>query len=180
MRPVQTPCAEVAETTIVRGRPQITTQVSALETAPGATITDSVVVSGLGALSATVNVELWGPFPTREAIRCDGTPLATSTLAVTGDGTYTSAPTTLDQAGYYSYRESIAATTAYAGATTACGEVSETTFTRATPAVTTVVSNQVVRPGARISDRIRVTGLGRTPATGRGASCSARTRAARR
>ena len=50
------------------------------------------------------------------------------------------------------------------GPSTACGEVSETTFTRATPAVTTVVSNQVVRPGARIFDRIKVTGLGRTPA----------------
>jgi LPXTG-site transpeptidase (sortase) family protein len=164
VRAVQTPCAEVAETTIVRGRPQITTQVSALETAPGATITDSVAVSGLGALSATVNVELWGPFPTREAIRCDGTPLATSTLTATGEGTYTSAPTTLDQAGYYTYRETIAATAAHAGASTACGEVAETTFTRAVPAVTTLVSSQVARPGGRISDRIRVTGLGRTPA----------------
>ena len=164
VRPVQTPCAETAETTIVRGHPQITTQVSAQETAPGASITDSVAVSGLGALSATVNVELWGPFPTREAIRCEGTPLATSTLTATGDGTYTSAPTTLDRAGYYTYRESIAATDALAAPATACGEVSETTFARATPAVTTVVSNQVVRPGARIFDRIRVTGLGRTPA----------------
>ena len=164
VRPVQTPCAETAETTIVRGHPQITTQVSAQETAPGASITDSVVVRGLGALSALVNVELWGPFPTREAIRCEGTPLATSTLTATGDGTYTSVATVLDRAGYYTYRESIAATDAYAGATTACGEVSETTFARATPAVTTVVSNQVVRPGARIFDRIRVTGLGRTPA----------------
>jgi hypothetical protein len=90
--------------------------------------------------------------------------LATSTRTATGDGTSTSAPTTLDRAGYYTYRESIAATSAYAGATTVCGEVSETTFARATPAVTTVVSNQVVTPGARIFDRIRVTGLGKTPA----------------
>jgi hypothetical protein len=164
VRPVQTPCAETAETTIVRGHPHITTQVSAQETAPGASITDSVVVTGLGALSAPVKVELWGPFPTTEAVRCDGTPLATSTLTATGDGTYTSAPTTLDRAGYYTYRESIDATDAYAGAATECGEVSETTFARATPAVTTVVSNQAVRPGARIFDRIKVTGLGRTPA----------------
>jgi hypothetical protein len=164
VRPVETPCAETAETTIVRGRPQITTQVSAQETAPGASITDSVVVGGLGALSAPVKVELWGPFETTEAIRCDGTPLATSTLTATGDATYTSAPTTLDRAGYYTYRESIDATAAYAGAATPCGEVSETTFARATPAVTTVASSQGVRPGARIFDRIRVTGLGKTPA----------------
>ena len=164
VRPLTTPCAETAETTIVRGRPQIATQVSAQETAPGASITDSVVVGGLGALSATVDVELWGPFATREAIRCEGTPTATSTLLAVGDGTYTSAPTTLDRAGFYTYRESIAATDAYAGATTACGELSETTLARATPAVTTVVSRQAVRPGAKIFDRIKVTGLGRTPA----------------
>jgi hypothetical protein len=164
VRAVQTPCADVPETTIVRGHPQVTTQVSAQVTKAGQAITDSVAVSGLGALSATVDVELWGPFPTREAIRCEGTPLATSALTATGDGTYTSAPTTLDRAGYYSYRESIAGTAAYTGAATACGEVAETTVAQAAPAVSTVVSSQVVRPGGRISDRIRVTGLGRTPA----------------
>ena len=92
---VETACAEVAETTVVRGQPAITTQISAQETAPGAQITDTVVVSGLGKLSATVNVELWGPFATRDAIRCEGTPFWTGTLPVTGDGTYTTAPVTL-------------------------------------------------------------------------------------
>ena len=84
---------------------------------------------------------------------------------MTGDGTYTTEPTTLTQAGYYTYVESIAATNAYDGAATACGDVAETTFVRAKPAVRTVVSDQVVRPGASISDRISVTGLGQTPAT---------------
>src|SRR6201999_3192582 len=72
---VETACAEVPETTIIRGQPKITTQVSAQETAPGAQITDSVVVSGLGALPATVAVELWGPFASRGEIRCEGTPI---------------------------------------------------------------------------------------------------------
>ncbi len=165
VRAVETPCAAEPETTIVRGKPQIRTQVSAQEAAPGAAITDSVVVTGLGALSATVNVALYGPFPTRGEIRCDGTPIATSALPVTGDGTYTSAPTTLTVAGYYTYQESIAATNAFDGTVTPCGDVAETTFVRAKPAVTTVVSDQVVRPGSSISDRIAVTGLGQTPAT---------------
>ena len=47
---VQTACAEAAETTVVRGAPAITTQVSAQTTAPGAQITDTAVVTGLGKL----------------------------------------------------------------------------------------------------------------------------------
>jgi hypothetical protein len=165
VRAADTPCAAEPETTIVRGKPQIKTQVSAQEAAPGAAITDTVVVSGLGALTATVNVALYGPFASRGEIRCDGAPVATSALAVTGDGSYESAPTTLAKAGYYAYQESIAAANAFDGATTACGDVAETTFVRAKPAVTTVVSSAVVRPGSSISDHVAVTGLGQTPAT---------------
>ncbi len=164
VRGVQTPCAAASETTIVGGNPRISTQVSAQESSPGSAITDQVGVSGLGALGGAVSVALYGPFPTREAIRCDVAPLAVSQLAVTGDGSYTSTPTTLTTAGYYTYQESIAATEAYAGVTTPCGDVAETTFARARPTVTTIVSSAVVRPGSAIFDRIRVSGLGRTPA----------------
>ena len=45
---VETACAEVSETTIVRGAAAITTQISAQETTPGASITDTVVVTGPG------------------------------------------------------------------------------------------------------------------------------------
>jgi hypothetical protein len=149
----------------VRGQPAITTQISAQETAPGAQITDSVVVSGLGKLSAMVSVELWGPFATRDAIRCEGTPFWTGTLPVTGDGTYPTAPVTLTAAGYYTYRESIAATEAHEAVITACGEASETTVAKAVPKVTTVASNAVVKPDDEIFDTLTVTGLGATPAT---------------
>ena len=155
----------MAETTIVHGTPAITTQVSAQETTPGAQITDSAIVTGLGKLTATVNVELWGPFPTRAAIVCDGTPFWTGTFPAAGDGTYTTAPVTLTKAGYYTYRESIAATDAFDAVQTACGEVAETTIARSAPKVTTVVSNAVVRADAQIFDRLTVTGLGQTPAT---------------
>jgi hypothetical protein len=161
----ETACAEAAETTVVRGQPAITTQISAQETAPGAQITDSVVVSGLGKLAATVNVELWGPFPTRAAIRCEGTPFWTGALPVAGDGTYTTAPVTLAQAGYYTYRESIAATEAHESVVTACGEASETTIAKAAPKVSTVASDAVVKPGDEIFDTLTVSGLGTTPAT---------------
>ena len=103
--------------------------------------------------------------PTREAIRCEGTPFWTGTLPVTGDGTYTTPPVTLAAAGYYTYRESIAATEAHEAVITACGEVSETTVAKAAPKVTTVASNAVVKPDDEIFDRLTVSGLGATPAT---------------
>jgi LPXTG-site transpeptidase (sortase) family protein len=122
-------------------------------------------VSGLGKLAATVNVELWGPYPSREAMTCEGTPFWTGTFPATGDGTYTTAPATLAQAGYYTYRESIAAAEGYDAVVTPCGEVSETTLAKATPKVSTVVSDAVVKPDAEIFDRLTVSGLGKTPAT---------------
>ena len=149
---------------MIRGAPAIRTQVSAQQAAPGAQITDTAVVTGLGKLAATVNVELWGPFPTRDAIRCEGTPVWTGTFAANGDGSYTTAPVTLPAAGYYTYREGIAATPAFSAVTTACGEAAETTFAKAAPAVTTIVSSTAVKPGRQLFDRIKVTGLGKTPA----------------
>ena len=162
---VQTACAEAAETTIVRAAPAITTQVSAQETAPGASITDAVIVNGLGKLGATVNVALWGPYPAREAMTCQGTPLWTGTFPATGDGTYTTAPVALPKAGYYTYQESIAGTEGYDAVTTPCGEVAETTLAKAAPKVTTVVSDAVVKPDGRLADTLTVSGLGQTPAT---------------
>ena len=180
VRPVVTACGDAVETTVVTGTPTLATQVSAQEAQPGATITDSVLVGGLGVLTATVQVELWGPYATREAMTCTGTPYATGTFTANGDGTYTTAPVVLDAAGYYTYRESIVATAAYPAVTTACGEATETTLVSATPSVTTVVSDEVVRPGSRISDthpRARARQDAR-PASG--SSCSARSRRATR
>jgi Sortase domain/Bacterial Ig-like domain (group 1) len=165
VRAAETRCGEVPETTVVTGSPRITTAVSDQETRPGASITDRVVVTGLGRLTATVQVRLWGPFPTRGAIRCSGTPHSTATFTAEGDGTYTTAPVAIERAGYYTYQESIAETPAYPAFTTPCGEASETTFARSAPSVTTLVSSQVVLPGTPIFDRIRVRGLGRTEAT---------------
>jgi hypothetical protein len=156
------PCGEVSETPVVAGTPAITTQVSAQQTRPGSSVTDSVRVTGLGVLRATVEVALYGPFPAREAIACTGTPAATQTITVDGDGTYTTPPLRIGRAGYYTYVERIAGTEAFDATATACGEASETTFAQAAPAVVTTVSDAVVRPGARIWDRLRVTGLGDT------------------
>lgn len=159
----ETGCAEGPETTIVRGHPQIHTQVSAAQTAPGKQLTDTAVVSGLGVLSAPVQVELWGPYASPDQITCTGTPAATQTLTANGDGSYVTEPVTIKQAGYYTYREAIVETPAVAGVQTDCGEAAETSFAKATPVVTTAVSDAVVRPGSMLSDKVTVSGIGATP-----------------
>ena len=165
VRPTQTQCGDVAETSVAVGAPAVRTQISDQATAPGAQITDTAVVTGLGVLQATVNVELWGPYPSREAMTCTGTPFWTGSFVANGDGTYTTPPVTLDRAGYYTYRESIPATEAYDAAQTGCGEAPETTITTATPVITSRASAEVVREGTRVFDSLRLGGVGKTPVT---------------
>jgi len=157
---VETPCGEVAETTAVVATPSLATRVSAQSTAPGSAITDSVVVSGIGALRLTITAELFGPFGTRAGVRCDTAPVWRGTVEANGDGTYETAPFPVERAGFYTYRESIAAGPATEAVTTECGEEAETTLVRARPEVTTVASAEVVVPGASLHDRVRVQGLG--------------------
>jgi hypothetical protein len=164
VRAVKTPCADVAETTIVPGQPAVKTQVSAQQTKPGGTITDKVVVTGIGKLALPVQVALYGPFPTRGVITCSGTPYWHGSFVARGDGTYTTAAVRIEKAGYYTYRETIAASEASPGTATTCADTAETTFAHAQPAVTTITSNEVVRPGAAIFDRVLVRGLGKTAA----------------
>ena len=78
--------------------------------APGAQITDTVIVTALGVLTATVNVELWGPFQTREAM----TVHRHAVLDRHAHGErrrqlHDGAASRSTSAGYYTYRESIAA-----------------------------------------------------------------------
>ena len=164
VRAAKTSCAEVAETVVVTGAPALKTQVSAQQTRPGATISDRVVVSGVGALALPVQVELFGPFPTHGAITCSGTPYWRGSFVAKGDGTYTTARVRVDRAGYYTYRESIEANVAWAAATSVCAEAAETTLVHVRPGVSTIASADVVFPGGSVSDRIRVSGLGKTAA----------------
>jgi hypothetical protein len=164
VRGAETACGQTAETTVATGAPQVKTTISAQQTHPGASISDEVVVTGIGVLGVPVQVKLWGPFATRGGIGCSGTPFWTGSFTAHGDGTYHTEPVKVDRAGYYTYQEAIAEGAATSAFTAPCADVSETTFARAAPTVTTLASAQVVLPGGVIFDRIRVTGLGRTAA----------------
>lgn len=164
VKAVTTQCADVAETATVVGQPTVTTQISAQETRPGARITDSVVISGLGAVAADVQVQLWGPYDSKAAISCSGTPYSTETFTATGDGTYRTQPVTLTKAGYYTYRESLAGSQLNDPAATNCAEDAETTIAIPRPTVYTRTQDAIL-PGGKLSDRVVVGGLGQTPAT---------------
>ena len=163
--PVDTPCADVAETAVVRGNPTVSTQISSTATSPGSSVNDRITIGGLGSLAATVQVELWGPYDSVAAMSCSGTPVSTTTFTANGDGVHDSESVTVDQAGYYTYRVSIGGTEGSPAVTSRCGEPSETTFSKPDRAVTTMASDEAVRPGATIRDTVKVTGLGKTPAT---------------
>ena len=149
----------------VRAQPQLSTQISAQSGHPGRPVTDTVNVTGLGGRGATIQAALYGPYPARDPITCADTPVWTGTVEATGDGDYVTAPVTLTQPGYYTYRESIAESDARRGVETACAEVAETTIVRGQPAITTQISAQETAPGAQISDSVVVTGLGKLSAT---------------
>jgi len=160
----QSPCGEDTETTFVKPSPKVTTRASAAVTRPGSEILDNVVVTGSGALTLTIELDLFGPFSARSEIGCDGTPLWTGTVTARGDGTYQSGRVTVDRAGYYVFRESIPETPDSAGFTGKCGLVSETVLASSHPTLATQVADDVVRPGDALSDRILVSGLGQTEA----------------
>lgn len=151
-----TPCTDPKERLRVVVKPIVYTAVSDQTAVPGAQIYDTINVGGLGGEKATVRAALYGPFPSATAINCSGKPLRTWSISVQADGEYRTPPTTLTLAGYYTYHESIDTGEFVLGAQTRCGETTETTVVGG---VHTLVSAEVVFPGASISDRVQVLGL---------------------
>jgi sortase family protein len=164
VRATETPCLDAAETTVVVAQPKASTQVSDAKVGSGAQLTDTVTVSGAGSVELTVNVALYGPFATSGGISCSGQPVWTGTIAASGNGTYTTAPATVEKVGYYTYRESIARTEQTDAFVGECGASSETSLVTAAPRVVTTVSDDVVSPGDAIHDEISVSGLGSSEA----------------
>src|SRR4029077_17065423 len=80
------PCADVSETTFARAAPTVTTLVSAQAVLPGGVIFDRIRVPGPGRTAAAIDVQLYGPFASRSAITCTGSPFWRGRVFATGDG----------------------------------------------------------------------------------------------
>ena len=83
---------------------------------------------------------LYGPYATPAAMTCTGPPFWTGSFAAPADGTYVTDPVTLTVPGYYTYRESIAASEFVRAADTPCAAARETTVVRGSPQIRTQVS----------------------------------------
>jgi hypothetical protein len=134
----------------------LTTIVSSQIVRPGATIFDRIRVRGLGKRHGMIDVELFGPFATRAAIRCSGTPFRAARTPGR-DGVIRSPAFRVARAGFYAFRERLL------GRTTKCPLVPETSF--AAPAIITGRGDHprfvaVRNAGGSTPTRVRVGSLG--------------------
>ncbi|HZT16938.1 MAG TPA: sortase [Gaiellaceae bacterium] len=157
-----TPCASVPETVFVRVHPSLATVASARLVRPGSTVRDRIRVSGLGTRPATVEAELYGPFSSREDMRCTPATLRWyARIAVPGDSVVQTPPAPVRSAGFYSFRERLVG--APGGVVTSpCGVAVETAL--AAPAIVTgrgdVARAERMRAGGDAPVRLRVPALG--------------------
>jgi uncharacterized protein len=97
---------------------------------PGGQLSDHLRVTGLGRTPAQVDVRLFGPFATRAAIRCTGTPFWSGWVAVQGDGEYRTKPVTIPKAGLYTYQERLVGQPLVTGTAAKCAVEAETALVR--------------------------------------------------
>jgi hypothetical protein len=114
--------------------PVVSSLVSSQIVRAGGTIFDRVRVVGLAGSRASIEVGLFGPFRSRGAITCTGSPYWRRRMNATAAEIRTP-PVHVTRAGFYTYRQRLVGPAAIAGAQTPCGVVSETTLS--TPQITT-------------------------------------------
>jgi hypothetical protein len=115
-------------------RPAVTSLVSRQIVRAGGTIFDRVRIAGLAGSTASIEVELFGPFRSRAAITCTGSPYWRGRMSATV-GEIRTPPVRVTRAGFYTYRQRLVGPASVAGAQTPCGVVSETTLS--TPEIST-------------------------------------------
>src|SRR5438309_570707 len=143
-----TSCNDANESVIVtKASPAITTTASA-SVAAGGSISDTAhLVSGTNP-TGTITFNLYGP----DNATCGGTAIFSSTVPVSGNGDYTSASYTANQAGTYRWVASYSGDSNNNSAATACNDANESVVvTKKTPTLTTTASASVLA-GGQISD----------------------------
>lgn len=161
----QTPDAIPAETAVVGAfTPEVKTQISSQDSTVGQPIRDRIDVSGLvEGRKVDIAWQLHGPYPTMPTLteKCEGAPVASGTLTTDKNGSISTPDYVIPEgkAGYYTYVEQTTGTDDYKPAATKCGEVTETTLTKAQPRYRTKVSHQKIELGQSIRDAIMIEGL---------------------
>jgi hypothetical protein len=143
-------------------RPTITSRVSRQIVRPGGTIFDRVHIAGLAKTTASAEVELFGPFASRAAIACTGSPYWRRRMRATSPE-FKTPRVQVTRAGFYTFRQRLLGPASMAGRWTPCGVVSETTLS--TPYISTGRGDSPAKasapaPGPHIPVRLQVSALG--------------------
>ena len=141
----------------VRATPTLGAAISTEIARGGARIFDRVRVSGLGRSTARVDLELFGPFATRSAVRCAGRPRWAGSLIAKGDHELRSTPVRLASPGFYAYRAHLVGSSHVAAFTTECRLRAQTALVA--PRILTggaAVATEVTARDARRSRPVRV------------------------
>jgi hypothetical protein len=137
--------------------PTLATQASAA-TRPGGTISDTGILSGGEGLGGSIEFQLFGP----GAPSCEGAPLQTFTVPVTGDGEYNSGDFTASEVGTYNWTANYTDVSADPPSLGSCGDAEESVEVgKALPTISGTASPGVVIGGS-IFDQATVAG-GITP-----------------
>jgi len=142
-------------------RPFATSLVSSQIVRAGSTIFDRIRVAGLAGKTASIEVELFGPFPSRSAIACTGTPYWRRRMNATAE--FRTPPVQVVRAGFYTYRQRLVGPALVAGSQTPCGVASETVLS--TPEISTgrgdsTANARSTARGGRVPVWLRVPRLG--------------------
>jgi hypothetical protein len=153
--PVATACGDPAESVVVsRAIAAIVTRASA-PVAVGGVVSDTATLSGGFGPSGTVTFALFGP----GAATCTGAPVFTSTVPVSGDGSYVSAPFTPAAVGTYSFTASYSGDVTNAPVATACGDPAESVLvSRSSTVVVVTKASGAVAVGGQVSDTATLSG----------------------
>ncbi len=140
---VITPCGDANETvTVALGAPTLTTRVTAATVVLGAnTIADRATITGLAGASpgGTITFDMFGPGNPSCAFNDGGSADFTSTVTVTGNGTYRSGRFTPPSDGTYRWVATYSGDAGNLATSTACGDPGETTVV--TPQFSTAASS---------------------------------------
>lgn len=147
----------------VRATPTVGTVLSSEIARGGTQIFDRIRVGGLGRTTARIHVELFGPFASRSAIRCQGRPHWTRFVSVNGDSEIRSPAVKLSRPGFYTYRERLIGSPLVDEFTTECTLAAQTALIA--PRIVTGGPNAaqyVAAPDARDSrpTRVRLASIG--------------------
>ncbi|MEA2369700.1 MAG: hypothetical protein QOH12_94, partial [Solirubrobacteraceae bacterium] len=151
---VTSACGAANESVTVTSAPPTITTTASAPVAAGGTISDSAVLSGGFSPTGTITFTVFGP----NNATCTGTPLGTSTVTVTGNGTYPSGPFTTTGAGTYNFVAVYSGDVNNAAVTSACGAPGESVTTAKAPPTITTSASAAVGAGGTISDSATLAG----------------------